>query len=288
VVTNAVEPPTRSDWTAYAPLDASAWRRLRAAAADVHEGLRRHQGWRYLASEQVKNSYRRTVLGPWWLTAQQTVYVAGLAFVFSQLFHQDLRTFLPYVAVGFLSYVLLLGLVRNGANVFVGQANVIKSTRQPLTSLVLRNVMVELIQFGHNAVISVVFFAIGYIHATAWLLLAPVGLAMMLLNGVLLGLWLGPVVARFRDVGPAIDSVLQVIIFFTPIFYKASDLHGLRGTIIRWNPFTPFIDFFRDAVLGVQPGVSTVAGVLVFTIIDLALAAVLFSRTRSRLPYWVS
>jgi ABC-type polysaccharide/polyol phosphate export permease len=279
---------TRTDWTAYAALDAGPVSQLRAAAADVREGLRRHTGWRYLAAEQVKNSYRRTVLGPWWLTAQQAVYVAGLAFVFSQLFHQQLRSFLPYVSVGFLSYLLLLGLLRDGANVFVGAASVIKSTRQPLTSLVLRNVTVQLIQFGHNAVISVVFFAIGYVTPSLWLLLAPLALLVILVNGVLIGLWLGPVVARFRDVAPAIDSVLQVLIFFTPIFYKSSDLTGLRGTLIRWNPVTPFVDLFRDCVLGVHPPLHAVAGVIAYTLLDVILAVVLFARSRSRLPYWVS
>jgi ABC-type polysaccharide/polyol phosphate export permease len=278
----------RLDWPAYAPLDAGPVERFRAASADVREGFARHRGWRYLAAESVKNSYRRTVLGPWWLTAQQAIYVAGLAFVFSQLFHRDLRTFLPYVAVGFLVYILLIGLLRSGANVFLQQAGALKSTRQPLTGFVLRNVMVELIQFGHNAVISLLFFATGYLHVHVWLLLAPVALLAILVNGILLGLWLGPVVARFRDVGPAIDSVLQVIIFFTPIFYATSDLTGARASLIHANPLTPFIDFFRSCVLGSAPDLGTVVGVVGYTLLDLVLALLIFSRNRSRLPYWVS
>jgi ABC-2 type transport system permease protein len=276
------------DWTSYAPLDAGALTALRAAGADVREGLRRHHGWRYLAQEHVRNSYRRTVLGPWWLTAQQALYVSGLAFVFSQLFHQQLKTFLPYVSVGFLAYVLLLGLLHTGANVFVTHAGTIKSARQPLTSLVLRNAMIELIQFGHNAVITLVFFVVGFVHVSLWLALVPLVLIVILINGVLLGLWLGPTVARFRDVSPAIDSVMQVMVFFTPIFYKTSDLHGARGAIIRWNPFTPFIDLFRDCVLGQRPGALSLIGVGAYTAINMILAVVVFARSRSRLPYWVS
>jgi ABC-type polysaccharide/polyol phosphate export permease len=222
------------------------------------------------------------------LTAQQALYVSGLAFVFSQLFHQQLKTFLPYVSVGFLAYVLLLGLLHTGANVFVTHAGTIKSARQPLTSLVLRNAMIELIQFGHNAVITLVFFAVGFVHVSLWLALVPLALIVILINGVLLGLWLGPTVARFRDVSPAIDSVMQVMVFFTPIFYKTSDLHGARGAIIRWNPFTPFIDLFRDCVLGQRPGALSLIGVGAYTAINTILAVVVFARSRSRLPYWVS
>src|SRR5437764_967055 len=210
----------RHEWTAYAPLDASPWRRFKAAKGDVVEGILRHHGWRYLAREHVKNSYRRTVLGPWWLTAQSVVYVVGLAVVFGQLLNQPLRQFLPYVAVGYITFVLLAGLLRSGANVFTANGGTIKSTRQPLSSLVFRSVTIELIQFGHNILIVFAFVVGGMIKVTPWMAFAPLALAVILLNGLAAGLWLGSTVARFRDLGPAVDSILQVLVFFTPIFYK--------------------------------------------------------------------
>jgi lipopolysaccharide transport system permease protein len=277
-----------NDRTDYAALDAPNLVRIRAAAFDVLEGVRRHRAWRYLAAEQVKNSYRRTVLGPWWLTAQSALYVVGLATVFGQLLHAPLRSFLPYVAVGFLCFALLSGLTRAAASVFVSHAGVIKSTRQPLTNFVLRAVTIELIQFAHNFVIVLAFLCVGLISVTPWLALVPLALLVILVNGILAGLWLGPTVARYRDTGPLIDSVLQVIVFFTPVFYKASDLHGAQAVLIGWNPFTYLIDFFRAAVLGEAPSLTTAVGTGVVTMINMVLAGVIFSRTRSHLPYWVS
>lgn len=278
----------RRDWVYYAPLDASPFHQARAAAGDFAEGLARHRAWRYLAAEHVKNSYRRTVLGPWWLTAQSALYVFGLAAVFGQLQHAPLKNFLPYVAVGYLTFALLAGLTRGGAVVFTSQSGVIKSTRQPLTSLALRTVTIELIQFAHNFIIVLGLFAFGLIQLSPWLALAPFGLALILINGAAVSLWLGMMVARFRDVGPLVDSVLQVIVFFTPVFYRASSLHGAQSLLIRWNPFTYLIDFFRSAVLGQRPALYATAGSVAFTLIDVVVAAVVFSRMRSRLPYWVS
>lgn len=275
-------------WTAYAPLDASLLTQLAAASRDVRDGIARHRGWRYLAVEQVKNSYRRTVLGPWWLTAQSSMYVLGLAVVFGQLLHAPLRVFLPYVAVGYLTYALASGLLRAGANVFTGHAGVIKSTRQPLSGLVLRSVTIELIQFFHNFAIVIVFFVVGLVTATGWLALSLVGLVLILVNGMAAGLWLGPTVARFRDIGPAVDSLLQVLVFFTPIFYKASDLRGSRALLVGWNPLTYLVDFFRSPLLGKAPDLATVVGAVGFTGLNVLLGIAVFSRTRSRVPYWVS
>jgi ABC-2 type transport system permease protein len=284
---SARDPLARRDWTAYASLDAPATERLRAAFGDVAEGFRRHRAWRYLSAEHIKNQYRRTVLGPWWLTLQTSVYVLGLAVVFGQLQHAPLKDFLPYVATGYLGFVLLVGLTRAGANVFTSQSGMIKSTRQPLSSLVLRGVAVELIQFGHNVLIVLLFFATGLIQLSAWVLLAPLTVLLVLLNGLAGGLWVGPVVARFRDVSPAIDSVLAVIVFFTPIFYRASDLKSAEA-VVRLNPYTYFIDLLRDSLLGNRPSLLTVGGALGFTLLNLVLAVVVFSRARSRLPYWVA
>src|SRR5437868_933883 len=212
--------PRSSSWTGYAPLDAGPIVQLQAAAADLAEGLRRWRSWRYLAVETVKNSYRRTVLGPWWITLQTAAFVVGIAIIFGQMLHESMRAFLPYVAVGLIAFNLLAGLTRAGTNVFVAAASTMKSTRQPLTSLVLQNVAVEFIQFGHNILIYVVFVAIGFVPLSIKMLIALPMVALIAVNGLLIGLWLGPTVARFRDVKPLVDSILQVLVFFTPVFYR--------------------------------------------------------------------
>ncbi len=89
----------RVGWHGYAPLDANFRAQASAALGDVAEGVRRRGSWTYLAIEQVKNQYRRTVIGPWWLTLQTAAYVVGLAMLFGAIFHQPLDEFLPYVAV---------------------------------------------------------------------------------------------------------------------------------------------------------------------------------------------
>ena len=74
-----------SRWTGYAPLDASPRAQFEAAVADMREGLRRWRNWSYLAVENVKNRYRRTVLGPWWLTLQMGIFVVGISIIFGSL-----------------------------------------------------------------------------------------------------------------------------------------------------------------------------------------------------------
>jgi hypothetical protein len=54
--------------------------------------------------QAIRSQYRRTYLGPWWLTVQQIIFVAGLSLLFGTLMGRDLKTFVPYVAVGFIAF----------------------------------------------------------------------------------------------------------------------------------------------------------------------------------------
>lgn len=277
-------------WHGYAPLNASVGAQISAAAGDVAEGLRRWRSWNYLAVEQVKNQYRRTVIGPWWLTLQTAAMVSGMAVLFGSIFGQSLRDFLPYIAGGFVGFWLLTGLVSQGAGVFVNSASTLTSTRQPLSALVFHAVTYELLQFGHNLVIIGALVAMGFVPLSLNLLVVPPAVAIILLNGVAVGLWLGPTVARFRDVGPLVASVMQMMMFFTPVFWRVDDVGGggSRDALVAWNPFTYLLDLFRDPLLGEFPSAATWTGVAAITAANVVLATWVFSRTRSRLPYWVS
>ncbi|MDI6910884.1 ABC transporter permease [Nocardioides sp.] len=288
----AARPGWRSptlNWHGYAPLDASIGAQFNAAAGDVAEGIRRWRSWTYLAIEQVKNQYRRTVIGPWWLTLQTAAMVSGLAVLFGSIFGQPLHDFLPYIGGGFIGFWLLSGLTGQGAGVFVNNASTLTSTRQPLSALVFHAVTFELLQFGHNLVIIASLAALGLVPLGVEILLVAPAVLIILLNGLAVGLWLGPTVARFRDVGPLVASIMQMMMFFTPVFWSVDDVDGSgRNALVAWNPFAYLLDLFRDPLLGEFPSAATWTGVAGVTAVNVALAVWVFSRARSRLPYWVS
>jgi ABC-type polysaccharide/polyol phosphate export permease len=278
-----------NSWTGYAPLDADARVQFQAAMSDIREGLRRWRSWNYLAVENVKNRYRRTVLGPWWLTLQMVIFIVGISIVFGHLLHTNLRTFLPYVGLGFIAFSLLTGLTRAGADVFITGSSTLKSTRQPLSNLVLRDVGVEFIHFAHNMVIYVVFLAIGLVPLSPKILIALPIVVVIAANGLFVGLWLGIAVARFRDVQPFINSILGVAVFFSPVFYRLDNLStGIRNALLVWNPFTYLIMAFRAPLIGEPLLTSYYVGTAIVTVVNIALGLAVFTRARSRLPYWVA
>jgi ABC-type polysaccharide/polyol phosphate export permease len=112
-------------------------------------------------------------------------------------------------------------------------------------------------------------------------------IGLVVINGCLLGLWLGPAVARFRDIDPLVAAVMQMLVFFTPVFYRPSDLGGQSG-LIRWNPLTYVLNAFRDPLIDGRLELRTYVIFAAITLFNLTFGLLVFSRSRSRISYWIA
>ncbi|MBB6380752.1 ABC-type polysaccharide/polyol phosphate export permease, partial [Pseudonocardia eucalypti] len=77
-------------------------RSLRRAVGDLRQGWRQRSLWGYLGWQDIKQRYRRSVIGPLWISISMGVIAAGLGILYSALFNMPYQTFLPYVATGLL------------------------------------------------------------------------------------------------------------------------------------------------------------------------------------------
>ena len=158
--------------------------------------------------------------------------------------------------------------------------------RRPLSLFVFGDVWANLLEMAHNAPVYVgVALWFGVFAGLAGLQIVP-GLALALLNAVWVGLLLGTVCARFRDVPPIVASVMRIAFFMTPVIW-IPEMLGARAHLALYNPFTYFVELIRAPLLGqVVPAVTWLL-VLGVTAGGWAAACIVFTRYRARVPYWL-
>jgi len=262
--------------------------RLGAGLADISRGCSQWRVWWLLTWYSLRSQYRRTYLGPWWITVQQVIFVAGLSLLFGVLFQQDLRTFVPYVTVGFIAFTWMIGMLTGAATCIVENAASIRTAPGPLSVYPLRTVASATMQFAHDAIVIVAVLLVFEVQVGASLVYLPLALALIVLNGFAVALWLGPVCVRYRDVGQIITSLSRVLFFFTPVFWVATNLTvGQLAALSGWNPLTYLLQLFRAPLLGESPSTFVVAVSVALTLVNAAAGVWHFSRTRPRLAYWL-
>src|SRR5262249_8162132 len=153
------------------------------AIHDLAEGLHSWRVWGRLGWLEVKRQYRRTMLGPLWVTLSLGILSAAMGVVWSKLFGQDIAVYLPFVTTGIVSWSFVSGLINGGCTVYTGGENVIKQLRVPMSLLnfilVWRNVILLL----HNLVIVVFVVAIFPVRVTWATALVIPGIIIVAANG---------------------------------------------------------------------------------------------------------
>src|SRR5262245_65717647 len=98
---------------------------------DLYEGIVAWPMWSTVGWNDIRQRYRRSVLGPFWITISMGLFIALLGTIYSRIFNQEIATFLPYVAMGVISWGFISGTMVESCNVFMEGASVIKQIQLP-------------------------------------------------------------------------------------------------------------------------------------------------------------
>lgn len=256
------------------------------AIKDITDGIVFAPLWLRLGWNDILQRYRRSLLGPLWLTASMAIMVLSLGVVQTRIFKVDARDFIPFLCVGLLVWGYIASILTEAGTMFTGAEAYVKQIRLPFSVYIYRFTWSKLIVFAHNFVIYLgilIYFSIN----PGWTVLYVVpGFLVLVLNGVFTSLYVGMASARFRDIPQIINSLIQVLFFITPIFWKP-ELIGLDSYLIALNPFYHFVEIVRAPLLGAAVSGETYLVVTLITVLNGMFALAFFVRFRSRIAYWV-
>lgn len=281
------------------------------AAQDIREGISHKELWGHLGWQDIKQRYRRSVIGPLWITLSMAVTAAGLGLLYSQLFNSPIGTFLPYLTVGFIVWNFIVGCLTEGAETFISNEGLIKHLPAPLTVYALRTVWRLTLMFAHNmlvyALVVIIFFGDlsgpytitegGTLQPGLSLsaLLAIPAFVLIALNGAWVILLFGIISTRYRDIPQVIGALTQLLFFMTPIVWSTDiltkrfgeDFGSWQVLLAELNPLYHFIQILRAPMLGNTQSWHHWAVVGGVTVVGWALAFVAMRNYRARVSYWV-
>ena len=260
---------------------------------DLVDGFRSSELWLHLGWTDIKQRYKRSVLGPLWITIATGVTAVAMGVLYGELFHQDIKTFLPYVLLGFIFWGFIETTILDGSVVFSTNEGLIKQLPAPISVHVYRVVWRGLIIFAHNIVIYAIVYAV-FRPPIGWsaLLVFP-AMALFVLNAIWVTIVFGILSTRFRDIGQLLTTAVRLVFFMTPIIWSASTLDAVgegdssRMKIVEINPMFHYLEISRGPLLGEHVQFYHWGVVLGCTAVGWIAAMVVMRNFRARVAYWV-
>jgi len=261
-------------------------RQLDLALDDLRTGIGSWRLSHFLAWQDIKQRYRRSTLGPFWLTLSFGIQIFTMGFLSSFLFATAISKSLPYVCAGMLLWGLITQTISEGAGLFVSTARYLTQIKCPLTVFLIQTVWRNVIILGHNAGIYVGIAIFFFVIPSRGILLWPFELLLVLICLSWMALVCAVVSARYRDVPVMIANILAVLFWLTPLMYFPEQL-GRKRFIADYNPFTHMIALVREPILGGTPTLNDWLVVLAIAVFGWVGTFLFFARYRARIVYWL-
>lgn len=269
--------------------------RLRTAGSgnalwrELGESVRNPEFWALSSWLDILVRARKSRLGVLWLMAPAIVYVFGLGYFFAQMHGRLLSEFAVHVALGAMVFRTLMSAVIGSANVFTASQPFIMDGHMRLTDYLLQSLAKSFFDFCMYIPVTIVALAMYSRAVPEGLLLAPLTLALIYVNGLWISVVFSLIGARFSDFGQLISHTSIFLFLLTPIIWYADMMppDSPRGQLMRFNPFYHFVELFRAPIMGEPVEAITYYYVGVMTVAGLLVATFLYRRYARFVPLWI-
>lgn len=263
-------------------------RNIAVAAKDIAAGLRRCEQVGVLGWQDVRQRYRRSALGPFWLTISMAILIATVGLVFSQVYRISTREYLPFLACGIILWGFISTTVSEACQSFIGAEAIIKQLPIPLFVHVLRVLWRNVLILGHNFVIFPIVLIYFSLDINKHIIFVIPGFLLLLINLAWVSLIIGIVCARYRDLPQIINSALQILIFLTPIMWMPNSISERIGFyLVQLNPLYHLLDLVRAPLLRQSPSSASWVVVILMGIIGWLATLYMYARYKNRIVFWL-
>lgn len=240
----------------------------------------------YFAWTETRARYRRSVLGPLWITLGTLIGSLGLAFVWATILNSNVDEFIPYITIGIVLWQVVSGAITEAAGNFY--RNITTFQERPISPYFFSYQLTfkGLVSLAHSLpFIILILAALGTGLRGTELWAIP---GILILFGHIL--WISHLIAflgaRYRDLDPMLSNLMPIIFFLTPILYDAGRLGDFRF-LADFNPFIYLIDVVRGPLIGVTPDFRVYVTLIVALLIGIWLSALVNQKIGRKLLHWM-
>jgi len=243
--------------------------------------------WSTIAKFDIIKKYKRSFLGPWWITATMGILILGIGALYSQLFKLDTKNYLLYLAINFSIWTLMRDSILESCQALIEAKNILHNEKQNILIFIFRIIYKNLIIFLHNIIIFVFlgFFILDQLSIIG-VLVSISALFFLLIFLLPVCILCSIINTRFRDFYMIISNIMQLLFFLSPILFKKELLFTLDW-LIYINPLALFILIINEPILVNQFHFSYLIYLIIYFIIFTCFAILIFSRYKNKIIYWL-
>lgn len=239
----------------------------------------------WIAIIEVSLKYSRSLIGPFWVTLNSSIIIAGLSFVNTSIFSQPASTIVPWIGFGILAWNYIIQIIEDAYSIFTNK--IFLNVNFQVLDIVIVNIIKNIIFFLHNLIIFIIiifYFELEPLSQFHYLIL---GIVFYLIYSICILILIGLLCTRYRDFILIIKNLTFLTFLVTPIFWLPDAIGANRAVLLDYNFVFHIIQIIRDPLLGVEPSNLTLMTNFIITILIVPLTFVVYKKNKKKFVFWI-
>lgn len=210
-----------------------------------------------LAKRDFLVRYKQAFAGIIWALIKPLINILIFGYIASKINGgESTTTNFLFVAASMLLWQLFTSVFNDVSNSVVGNANLFSKVYFPKIIIPLSSIVVCLVDFFISLIILIVLFIITNQQVHWQILLAPIFIALTVINGFGIGLYFATINVKFRDVKFIVPVIIQFGIYVSPVIFPTTfyldRLYPWLHFLYCLNPMVGAIDGFKYCLFGTE------------------------------------
>lgn len=231
--------------------------------------------------------YKQTVLGPLWFFIQPLLRVGIYYIIFARIANVSTDGIPPilFYLTGLTFWEYFASSWKKTSETFIENQHIFGKVYFPRLVVPISVMISNGIKLGIQFILFMLFWIYYYfsgaeISMQTEVLLLPFLILIIALLGLGSGLIVTSLTTKYRDLKFLLDTMIQLLMYVSPIIYPLSLAQGVFRKVLLLNPMTPVLEALKYAFLGTGVFSYTyLAYSALFAIVLVFLGMLVFQRT---------
>lgn len=215
--------------------------------------------FRFVRRDLIAN-YQQTILGPFWILLQPILTTITYYIIFSRIAKISTDNIPPilFYLPGIIIWSYFFDCLNSTMYTFMQNATLFSKAYFPRLIVPLSNIISHTIRMSVQLALFIIIYVIYFfiyhsVHISPAIILLPYLIILTAAFSLGAGLLISVFTARYRDLDYALQFILRLFMFATPVVYPASIIPEQYKFLFWINPLTPIIETFRTAFFSGNP-----------------------------------
>jgi lipopolysaccharide transport system permease protein len=253
----------------------------------IHAPLQNIPQWAGIAWMETVQSYRRTLLGPLWITLNMAIFTIAMTLVYGAIFAVPTAEYAAYVACGMITWSWCAALLVDLGGTYISYGAFVRNSPINKAIFIWTAVSKQVIHLGHHMIVFLALVLFGIIKITPYTFFLIPAVIVMFLISIPTAAVTSILFTRYRDLQRLVQSTTIVFLMITPIFWQPSMLTGWRTAVYLFNPLYYLVEFMRRPLIGLPPDPLIVGVVMIMLVIAWIVGAAFHRRYERYVVFWL-